>query len=314
MKYFIPIIFLLLLYYGCRDSVEIPDTGRKIVINGLLTNDSLLSVRIGTSSYILENESGTSEREQDLKEAEVKIYQNGHSVDSLYHTYVDFYDSWNVFVPGNYRSRKFVPKEGNEYLITVNAPGLPEATAHTKIPEIVKIESIDTIHIILPPGEFVFLNTGLSCKIRFTDPLNITNHYLFSVNKEPVARPFYNNIEINSKDPVIEETLHSRVIEGIAFSDKVINGQTYTLSIIIKDESIAHVQTDQGYEGKFSLHFRLYSIPEEYFRYIRTLNQYSRNFGNPLADPVMMFSNVKGGFGMFTGASVSSVSINYSEK
>ena len=314
MKYFIPIIFLLLLYAGCRDFMEIPDTGRRIVINGLITNDSLLNVRIGTSAYILNFESGTTERQQDLKDAEVKIYQNENYIDSLYHTYTAFYDSWNVFVPGNYQSQKLIVKEGNEYFITVKAHGLPEANAHTKVPEIVKIESIDTSHIILPPGEFDFSNTGLSCKIHFTDPPNIINYYLLTVNKVPAARPFYSNIEFNCKDPVIEETLHSRVIEGIAFSDKVINGQTYALSLIIRDESIAYVQTAQTNDGKFSLYFRLYSIPEEYFRYIRTLNQYSRNFGNPLADPVMMFSNITGGFGMFTGAAVSSVSINYSEK
>lgn len=311
MKYYKLILLILFIDVGCRDSMEIPDAGRKIVINGLITNDSLFNVRVGASAYILDFEGGTTERQQDLIDAVVKIYQNGQSIDSLYHTYSDFYDSWKVFVPGNYRSRKLFAKEGNEYLITINAPGLTEATAHTKIPEIVKIESIDTTHVILPPGEFVSLNTGLSCKIQFTDPLNITNYYLLTVNKVPTATSFYNNIEINSKDPVIEETLHSRVIEGIAFSDKVIKGQTYTLSIIIRDESITYVQT---YEGNFSLNFRLYSIPEEYFAYIRTLNQYEKNFGNPLADPVMMFSNVTGGFGMFAGAAVSSVSINYSDR
>ena len=314
MKYIISIILVAVVSSGCQDSMEIPDTGRKIVINGLITNDSLINVRIGTSAYILDFASGTTEQQQDLKGAQVIINQYGHSIDSLFHTHVDFYDSWNVFIPGNYRSRKLAAKEGNEYLITVNAPGLPESTAHTKIPDIVNIERIDTTHVILPPGEFVSLNTGLSCKVRFTDPLNITNYYLLTVNKVPAANSFYNNIEINSKDPVIEETLHSRVIEGIAFSDKVINGQTYTLSIIIRDEAIAYIQTAQDNEGNFLLNFRLYSIPEEYFTYIKTLNQYEKNIGNPLADPVMMFSNVTGGFGMFAGAAVSSVSINYSNR
>jgi hypothetical protein len=316
MKYSLSTILLLLTFSGCRDLMQIPDAGRKIVVSGFITNDSLLSVRIGTSSYILNFDDGSMERQMDLKGANVRIFQNEVYADSLYHvlTYGGFYDTYDwdhVFIRGNYRSKKIFVKEGNEYAIIVNSPGYPEATAHFTVPKVVGIESVDTTHVIMPPGEYLYLNTGIACKIRFSDPPDIKNYYILTVNKVPTANPFNNNIEINSKDPVIEEMLHSRAIEGVAFSDKVINGQTYTLSIIIRDESIAHVQTAQDHEGKILLYFRLYSIPEEYFIYIRTLNQYEKNLGNPLADPVMMFSNVTGGFGMFAGAAVSSVSINY---
>lgn len=318
MKKHVSIFLLLLICFGCRDSIEIPDIGRKIVINGLIINDSLISVRVGRSANILDFEGGTGEQQMDLRQANVKIYQNGNYIDSLFHknTNPDGYDwyEWNnVFFWGNYLSRKIVPKGGNDYLIKVNALGYSEATAHTSIPETVKIENIDTAHVIVPKGEYVSLNTGLSCKIRFNDPIKYANYYLFAVGKMPVYE-YDNSIEIDSKDPLIEEVLHTRDrgVEGIAFSDKVINGQTYTLSVIIRDESISRIQTISGHEGDISLYFKLYSITEEYFRYIRSLNQYNRNFGNPLADPVMIYSNVTGGFGMFAGAGVSSVSIKYS--
>jgi len=306
MKYYAFLFFIVLISRGCRDMLEIPDTGRKIVINSLITNDSLLSVRIGYSAYILDSSTLVL---TDLKDAEVNIYQNQICIDSLNYFFYggfDYYDHWEVFIPGNYRSRHIMVQAGDEYGITVRAPGFPEATANTNIPEIVEIEQIDTSGIILPQGEFFSDNRGIICNIRFTDPSNADNYYLFNTCKIPSVVPFHNYIEFSSQDPVIEEILCGFDQEGVAFSDKVINGQTHTLTIMIKRESIDMIQS----EDEFSISFRLYSITEEYFRYIRTLNLYSKNFGNPLADPVMMFSNVTGGYGMFTGASVSSASIS----
>jgi hypothetical protein len=320
MKFKFCIILLLPILVCCQDSFELPDVGRKIVINGLITNDSLFNVRIGTSTHLLNNDEVTNEQQMDLLNADVNIFQNGKFIDSLFHKSLygnttNSYDWNDVFFWGNYRSGKLIAKEGTEYLIKVNAHGFAEATAYTRIPKVVEIESIDTTQVIVPLGEYISLNTGLSCKIRFIDPADNVNYYFLTVGKVP-AYKYDNSIEIDSKDPVIEEILHTRDrgVEGIAFSDKVINGQAYTLSIIIRDESISWIQTAWWHQGDISLSFRLYSIPEDYFRYIRSLNQYNRNFGNPLADPVMIFSNVIGGFGMFAGAAVSSVSIKYPDR
>ena len=62
-------------------------------------------------------------------------------------------------------------------------------------------------------------------------------------------------------------------------------------------------------DHKKTIYLRLYSITEEYFRYIQTLNLFEKDFGDPLTNPVQVFSNVTGGFGIFAGAAVSSDSI-----
>ena len=64
-----------------------------------------------------------------------------------------------------------------------------------------------------------------------------------------------------------------------------------------------------------TFYFRLYSISSEFFNYIHTLNLYNKNYGNPLADPVITYSNITGGYGIFSGAAVSSDSIvwNYNK-
>ena len=55
MKHIILPIIPLLLFISCNDELGIPDTGRKIVINGLITTDSLLNVSIGKSAYITDS-------------------------------------------------------------------------------------------------------------------------------------------------------------------------------------------------------------------------------------------------------------------
>ena len=77
MKYRITFFLLIILVTSCKKELnDIPDTGRKIVINGLITNDSIFSIRIGSSAYILDI-SGTSYKIQnDLKDAVVKVFQN----------------------------------------------------------------------------------------------------------------------------------------------------------------------------------------------------------------------------------------------
>jgi hypothetical protein len=180
---------------------------------------------------------------------------------------------------------------------------------------------VDTSRIILAPGEYYESDVGLLFKIEFSDPINETNCYLFRIYKNTYWE-YYNSyvpyssevIRFTCQDPIIEEKLNSvNGLEAIAFSDKVINGQRHSLNIIVKGESIGRPFTDfpeSSYTNhKKTLYFKLYSITEEYFRYIQTLHLYSKNYSNPLVEPVLMYSNVSGGYGMFSGASVSSDSI-----
>jgi len=302
-------MLIVILSYSCDKGLNnIPDTGRKIVINGLITTDSTLNVSIGKSSYINDISGFSSDEMIDLENAEVRFYIENDLLDSLYH--VPFYSFyvWSVFNSGNYRSKSILPNSGKNYKVMVKAPNLPDASANTVIPNLVKIIKLDTSTIILPNGSYINSNKGVMCKIEFHDTDVEKNYYLFNI-REVDTMNYYapnNNLEFSCQDPIIEEKLfNGEQNEGIAFSDKLINGQTHILNVIIKRESIG-VYTS-GNEQAVS--FRLYSITEEYFRYIQNLNLYSKNFGNPLAEPIMLYSNVAGGYGMFSGASVSSESI-----
>jgi hypothetical protein len=326
MKNLLVLIFFLACIIGCQKlKMDIPDSGRKLAINGIIASDEFLNLRITESQYITNFESENDFSIYDLRGAEVLFFQKDVRVDSLQHVPGEdvgqFMEWWHIFSNSNYRSKSIMPGPGEEYKVVVKFSGLPDASATTVIPDLVKIESVDTSRITLAPGTYYESSLGLRCKINFSDPGNQSNFYLF--------RGYFNtyyqwesgatyhqsqNLVFTSEDPIIEENIYGvNGLMAFIFSDKVINGQTYNLDITIKGESIGNPLYPGVYssikEYRKAIYFKLYSITEEYFKYLKTLYEYSQTYGNPLAEPVLVNSNVTGGYGMFTGAAVSADSI-----
>jgi hypothetical protein len=216
----------------------------------------------------------------------------------------------------------------------VKAPGLPEASSITTIPDMVKIEHVDTSRTI-GTEQIFFLNQNssfpgisnvhLTCNIEFTDPLNETNYYLFNIYKsyKETDNKISTCINFHCNDPIIEERVESATgshpLKAIAFSDKLINGKKNNFVITLDCNEIGlpfcwngeSMSSDHLYTGYYRkvIYFRLYSITEDYFKYIQTLNLFIKKYDNPLSDPVLVYSNIDSGYGIFASAAVSSDSI-----
>jgi hypothetical protein len=328
MKYFIVFGFLLVLSTSCNKlKLDIPDTGRKIVINGLITTNELLNLRVSKSAYLVDPGHYYIPETKDLDSAEVYIFKNNDRID-LFHKEgeYDFYP-WNLLTVGNYYSNTLIPSPGTEYKVVAKFPGLPDASASTVIPNLVKIDKTDTSRVQLEAGSYYDINVGLKFKISFTDPENERNYYLIKMflstyfeSHFAYANTYSEIVQFKCSDPIVEENIESRTgPEAIAFSDKMINGQKHKIDLIMKEESVLLLPED--YEifsppGSYpvyrkTIYLKLYSITEEYFKYIQSLQLYSKNYGNPLAEPVMVNSNVEGGYGMFAGAAIATDSIVY---
>jgi len=295
------IILVFILLPACqKDNPKVSDTGRKIVINGLITTDSLLNVFINKSTSISSYDYVYND---DLESAEAYIYENNNKIDSLHHL-IKGWSQFDVFHHGNYWSENLYPSPGKEYKIVVKVPGLPDATAVTTIPEPVRIEKIDTSRIVFPPRINNVFDFCMVYNIEFTDPGNETNYYLLNLSNKYdaiIASGGNDLIGFSSEDPIIEEKLSYIGLGGLVFSDKMINGKKYNLT----------VTTNCRYGSeKVTMHFRLLSITEECYKYIQTLVLYVKKEGNPFFEPVTVYSNITGGYGIFTGASVSEYSVD----
>jgi hypothetical protein len=314
MKCFALFIPFLTLFFACKqEETELQDTTNKIVLNGLISSDNLLNVRICRSASIYDNSLASDTSLNTLPDAQVCIYQNDY-IDTLYYVHKSSYDEQNVFSNGNYWSKCIFPLPGKDYKIVVKAPGLPDATAFTTIPNIVRIERIDTSRIILLDSLSGYKpsNVCLICNIEFTDPGNEPNYYLFNVWKIPGNGAY--DMGFDSQDPIIEvkiPCIGSSRLEGIAFTDKIINGQKYDLTVKIYGANIGKPfwNGDSPDNHKKAIYFKLSSITEECFKYIQTLRLYNQEYGNPLTNPVILYSNINGGYGIFTGAAVSEDSV-----
>ncbi len=304
-----PILFysiILLFIVSCQKEINIPDTGRKIVINGLINTNDTLAVHISKSLYI--GDSTKLLTTDSLTDATVIIYENNQLSDTLTYQKNKTY-GLNTDRLVNYKGNYLVPKSGKEYKLMIKYAGYPDVYSTTRIPNIVKIEKVDTSVVTLS-GTFEEwqCNISLICDIQFTDTENEENYYLFNV-----YRSFDDNdavgIELICNDPVVEEELRKGTMQfGLAFSDKTINGKTYRLRIILEGANIGMPFCDDNYPfppHKTSIYFRLYSIPKEYFKYIQTLNLFYKNYNNPLAEPTQVYSNIEGGYGIFAGAAIS---------
>jgi len=64
--------------------MNIPDSGRNIVINGLITTDTLLNVRLSKSAYVTDLNASLCTLDI-LNDANVYFYQNSIIIDSLYY-------------------------------------------------------------------------------------------------------------------------------------------------------------------------------------------------------------------------------------
>jgi len=51
--------------------------------------------------------------------------------------------------------------------------------------------------------------------------------------------------------------------------------------------------------------FELLHVTEDFYRYQQSIRLQQENDGNPFAQPVQVFSNVQGGYGLFAGAAAS---------
>ncbi len=327
MKQLILFCLFLILFISCaKDNITIPDTGRKITINGLITTDKLLNISISKSAYLTDESSSEQVSLYSIDNAQVLIYQNNNVIDSLYFNEPSFDISFylNLYQYGNYVSKYLFPIMGKEYKVIAKVTGMPEASSITTIPDLVKIEHVDTSRIIVA-NQFSKTNLCLKCNIEFTDPANETNYYLFNIYKNYKESGSMNsdNMGFLCNDPIVEEklighegnALSGDPIRGIAFTDKIINGQKSDLTVTISctDIGLPFWIDDPNYNADGNhrkiIYFRLYSITEEYFKYIQTLNKYNKDYDNPLADPVLVYSNVTGGYGIFAGAAVSGDSI-----
>lgn len=270
-------ILVLPLLVACEREVEItlPPYTPKIVVNCLFTNSGKLVASVSGSVAALERVNP-----KPIENASVVLQENGITVDTLVY---DFFEK-------KYFS-DITPDYGKRYRLQVTAPGYTGVFSENALPAQVQFivtefkDSTGIDSVGLPTGtlRFVFQDPGgekNSYKIRFLYYKSISNEFL----------PFeYTTNDASLLSPDAEEAGDRSVL----FNDLLFNGQQKEIAIFTP----ALLATGSP---RFLVEFS--ALSNDYEKYYLTLQRHIEASDNPFSEPVIIYTNITNGLGIFAGS------------
>lgn len=220
--------------------------------------------------------------------------------------------------------------EGNEYKVEVNYPGFEKVTASAVKPDIVKIKQLtwrqftgempswyyETPWKRFPDkltGEIIRDTNLIEVTIMFDDPSEITNYYRVGINlitnpspskifdrrlqyaTNMLPDPCYMIFNYKTKNPLYSGWTNPLTYE-ILWNDNNFNGGEHSLKILIPGGPDIPIGT------KYII--SLYSLSEDYYKYMVDRWKYSKTENDPFAEPIKLFSNTSNGCGIFAFSSL----------
>lgn len=270
--------------------VDVPEMKEGLTLFSHTETGTPMTVVVGKSMSILRY---TNRSEMYVTNATVKLYVNGTFVQTLeYEPTMNWYFSTVDVEPGK------------RYKLVVEAPGFTtveaEAEAPGKVPA--KLQYIADTTIANPFGGGMMMATAVA--ISFDDPAGADYYQLNFYTADQLAMGFVPEPSqecLNIKDPSIDPQLD--VLDGgncvsgdVVFNDDLFSGKNkqimtavspFTLSPIIGEDTILPA-------------FKITRISEARYRYVKSYKKARDTDGNPFAEPVNVYTNVKNGHGIFS--------------
>jgi hypothetical protein len=292
-----------LLFTGCTKYLDFEGDGARprLVMNALMHADSTFEVHLSNSVGYVDN---ISIEDQLNGEVSVRNAQ-GELVETLFHD-----------GDGRYIGAQ-TAQSGMQYTIEADHPGFTSITASDRVPVPVAILAVDTFSVV-SSDPFGSEWNNLNIALTFNDPA-AENYYSIEVFQNEtfyvdyiydpelnsyvldtvwLDSPAYFQIGLATTDPILINETPTGIAENEAFgnqflfSDALFNGSTRTLTFRI-----------ENFTPNSRYVVRLSSLSHDYFRYLRTVDRYLSADGDPFAEPVLVFSNVKDGLGILGGIS-----------
>ena len=303
-------------FLACETEVEIdiPKDDTRLVVNAILEEDSTVSLQLSESRFSL-----SSDPIQNVVGATVTLFENDIAVATLKDTVDEFQqEGWYVT---DYR-----PKEDASYRISASKEGYPGVEAQIDIPKAVEISNVDygfqTIEetIFIDDAPTIIERKQLTTvDLMIDDPVGEDNYYevvmyqdgafQFVYDFDDEGAPFITDtlirrfeVYLSTEDPIFSE---GDVLDGddyfygnsLVFSDESFNGKNYTLKLNFEGSSGFSLDPVSDYI------IFLRSISREQYLYFRSLELQYETEGNPFAEPVPVYNNIAGGYGIFVGFS-----------
>jgi hypothetical protein len=303
-QYILPL--LMLIFSSCQKVIEFNGkiTEPLLVINSLVTPDSVVKAQLTESRFFLSNQTTFNT----VDNATITLMVNGIPKENLSLT-----DS-GIYV-GNYH-----PVVGDSISLLVKAQGKTDLSCGTTVVPAPTIVSIDTTSVYTGISAPIININKMTQKIdtigysrsrtlkivlHFTDVPDIQNYYrLVVITKTSSIYGSYDDYYFSFDDIVSGNTNQNSVGPPTSltsnkynvFSDDLFNGKTYPLSFSISDNIDSYSFGNSLFSPQKEVIVKLQSISKSYYLYLQTRASTKNN--NFFSEPVQVYSNVTGGIGI----------------
>lgn len=272
----IVLIAILTSFQSCKKVIDIdlPPTDSKVVVNSFFTEDSQIKIHLSKSIGILENII------PECTDAMVFVRGNDILIDTMY------------LESGYYYSHIKAEKK-IKYSLEITIPGMDTVFCEDIIPEKTFLQNCVYTDSVLIDEDGMVIN---ELKLDFLDlagptfyeveltAIDIINNYKWS--------PWFKK----NSDPVITSTgLLDYNPRTLIFTDKMFDGKHCSVKIYFATQSYS--------DYKLKINFR--SVSESYYKYKEKQFAYLFSLENDIfsgmSEPINLYSNITGGYGIFAG-------------
>jgi hypothetical protein len=316
------ILVLALILSSCQKVIEFSGsiTDPIMVVNSLVTPDSVVSVQVSKSRFFLNNSSTF----ESIDNANVLLYVNGLLKENLLRRV-------NGVYVGAYK-----PTFGDSIGFKIKIPEKNEIICGTTVPQLTGILSvysmtqptdINTPIVTVttpktggaPVTDTIGTNIGrrMFLTLNFKDNPDIKNYYRlvvytrsYSGTKYTTDYAFYFDdiVSGNSTGDEVGPPTSLSSNKFNVFSDELFNGKQYSLKFSVDNNFYYYFPGHTKPQPIKILFITLQSISKNYYLYLQTRSNIKTN--SFFAEPVQVYSNIDGGVGIIGGYTSSNARIN----
>ena len=300
MKNFLYFFIFSMLFASCDIVVDldIPEHERVLVVNSILTTDSMINASISHSVGAFDASSISY-----VNNATVEVYEDGVLLGDMDEQASLSYDSSGELDSTYVYNFNHNPVAGKIYSYEIAHPDYEAVRAETNVPAAVKLNVNDVT--LLSEEDY---EKHYRVRFSFNDAPE-DNFYRLRL-RNPNTYDGFDYFESNDASMISSAGVQSDGAtfygDEALFDDEMFNGTEKEISIDFFDYKSFWFE-EEGIEVQFIL--ELTSVSESYYTYIRSLRAHYDNQDQFIfaGEPVQVFTNIENGLGVLGSMSVDNV-------
>jgi hypothetical protein len=308
IKTSIALLMSIFFLVSCEKDIEFSGkiTDPLIVINSIISPDSVISAYISKSKFFLADDT----KFDSITDADVSVYINGKFKEKM------------TYISGGLYKSSFIPNVGDTVSLKTTVSGMQSVNCQTIITPKPEVISVDTTIKSLSYHSIVSYQLGnggytssadttgaslsyeIKMKIKIQDNAKQQNFYrlmavLPSNSNDNKYTYSYINITLegvlsdNQNDPASLINISGSENLFNIFSDELFNGKEF--SVVFTITGTNYVKFNNGQIPY--LNINLQNLSSDYYKYLYTRGQ-SLSSDGFFSEPVQIFNNVIGGIGI----------------